>query len=130
MRSKWAGFKSAKYQLLDLGRPAIFLLPAKKLAKKTNGVSLKDDLHFFLLKNFGAFSASTIPNFGFWKDNANAVIYDKCIEYEVSFLGKGNIPRLLERLAKLAMTIGEDCIYFKAGQYTCLIYPKRQIQNA
>lgn len=125
-QSKWKEFEKSKcYKIVDLGRPAIFKIPTKKLKKKNQrGEILKESLEKFLAGTFGAYSLSPIPGyFGVWVDGER-VIYDICTEYEVSFLGKEKIPALLEKLAKTSKDIGEVCIYFKAGQYACLVYPK------
>lgn len=120
MDKKWGRFSSRHYALLDLGRPAVFLIPKKKLK-----INIRQMLHMFLIKNFGAYTSSTIPGFGFWKDTDKATISDECVEYEVSFLGKERIPTLIKKLAEIASLIDEECIYLKTGQYACLIYPKK-----
>jgi len=122
---KWRRFRSRNYTLKDLGRPAIFLLPTGKLRIKIGNLSVGEHLHRFLIKNFGAYTSSTIPSFGFWKSTKEAAIQDECREYEVSFLGKEKIPVLIDKLAEIALVIGEECIYLKAGQYACLIYPRK-----
>lgn len=125
MKSKWAPLVRKGYIIEDLGRPAIFLIPIKKLKKQVNGISVEKDLHRFLVDNFGAYTASTIPGFGFWKNAEKATISDACREYEVSFLGKGKIPALLKKLAEVAMATREKCIYVKAGQYSALVSPAK-----
>lgn len=123
MSSRWESLGGDNYTIEDLGRPAIFLLPTKKIDL------VRDDLHQFLIDNFGAYTMTTLPSFGFWKNNpgATAVILDKCCEFEVSFSGKEKIPTLFKKLAEIAKIISEECIYVKAGQYSALIYPKRAI---
>jgi len=124
--SKWKDFVGKRYTLEDLGRPAIFLLPIKKLSQKLEcGTTVEADLHRFLVQNFGAYTSATIPSFGFWKTVDRAIISDECREYEVSFFGKTKIPVLIKKLAEIAEFIKEECIYLKAGQYTCLVYPKK-----
>jgi len=126
-RSVWKKLVGKGYTIFDLGRPAVFLIPAKKLNKKLkNGESVKKHLHRFLIKHFGPYTTSTIPSFGFYKNNKGAIISDECIEYEISFAGKKKIPVLIKKLAGLTRTIGEECIYFKAGQYSCLILSKKK----
>jgi hypothetical protein len=83
-------------------------------------------LEHFLTKTFGAFSSFRAHNYGFWENADRKVVYDECSVYEISFLGKERIPKLLEKLAEIAVLIGEDCIYFKAGQYACTIHPKKR----
>lgn len=122
-QNKWKLFKGKKYRLENLGRPAIFLLPIKKLHVKLNALTIEEDLRSFLIKNFGAYSVSIIPSFGLWKNSEGAIISDECRQYEVSFVGKEKIPLLLGKLAEIVIALEEECIYFKAGQYSCLVYP-------
>jgi len=122
--SRWDAFRADEhYTLQDLGRPAVFLVPKNKLRIPLNGVSLEEHLHRFLTINFGAYTASTFTSFGFWQDDERRIVYDEVCQYEVSFHGKDRIPILMKELAVLAKLIGENCIYFKAGQYACLIFP-------
>ena len=107
--SKWEAFKNEKYyKLKNLGRPAIFLLPVKKLRKKVGGISVDKFLNEFILKNFGAYTTSLLPIFGFWRNDRKKIVYDKCLEYEVSFIGKEKIPLLLCKLAEVATAIDEE----------------------
>lgn|GEM_PF-1790288 len=122
---KWDEFKKGKnYDLIDLGRPAVFFLPAKKLSMKIGRLTVEEHLKRFLVCAFGAFTNTRISSFGFWKDQSQKIVYDECCIYEVSFVGKDKIPALLEEIARIAHVIGEECIYFKAGQYSSLIYPR------
>ncbi len=124
--SRWREFAGRGYTLEDLGRPAIFLLPIKKLHQSLGrGETIESDLHRFLIEHFGAYTSATIPSFGFWKSIDRVTISDECREYEVSFFGKTKVPVLIKKLAEIAEIIGEECIYLKAGQYTCLIYPRK-----
>lgn len=132
---KWRGFvNDGSYKILDLGRPAKFLLPSSKLKNKIHGRKIEYWLHEFLIREFGAFTTGTLPTSGFWRAGNNKIAYDKCRSYEVAFLGKQRIPILMNCLAEIAEVISEECIYFSAGQYTCLIYPpeakKRGGRNA
>lgn len=126
MRSKWKSLAGENYTIEDLGRPAIFLLPTKKLKQKVGDITIEEDLHKFLVEHFGAYTSSTIPSFGFWKNAEEATISDECREYEVSFLGKERIPVLFKKLAEIAKIIEEKCIYVKAGQYSGLVYPSQK----
>lgn len=126
MKSKWAIFENddSDYKIQDLGRPAVFLLPSHKLRIKISGKTVENELNDFLMENFGAFTTTKLPYFGLWRNDDKEVIYDECVQYEVSFAGKEHIPLLLSKLASIAATINEECIYFKAGQYACLVKPK------
>lgn len=122
-KNKWTSLEGDGYRLENLGRPAVFLLPSHKLQMNDGaGATIKDALRTFLINEFGAFTCTQLPYFGFWRGASNAS-YDECLMYEVSFVGKQRIPILAAKLAEIAKIIGEDCIYFKAGQYSCLVYP-------
>lgn len=123
MKGKWSSFTCDDYALEDLGRPAIFLIPTKKLRKSRK---VEKELHKFLVRSFGAYTSSTIPSFGFWRNSKKATICDECRQYEVSFPGKERISLLLKKLAEIALVLKEECIYVKAGQYSALVYPKRK----
>lgn len=123
MTNKWREFPSSKYTLMDLGRPAVFLVPTKKLQCRMNDVSIEEAIRQFLMKEFSAFSMTPLPYFGVWMDG-EMIHYDECCRYEVSFLGKQHIQTLLEFLSDVAIATEEICLYVCAGQYTCLLYPK------
>ncbi len=121
----WSELVGEGYEIEDLGRPAVFLLPSHKLREKdVSGRTVEERLHDFLVEHFGAFTTTTVPYFGFWRNDGNTLVYDECRLYEVSFSGKDRIPLLLAELAAILPIIKEDCLYFKAGQYTCLLRPK------
>jgi hypothetical protein len=125
-QSKWKEFMGdARYRLQDLGRPACFLIPVKKLQRKLQGETVEKRLHRFLVTHFEAYTSALIPSFGIWKDVGQEMVLDKCRQYKVSFEGKDRIPLLMAELAEIATLVGEDCIYFEAGQYACLINPPR-----
>lgn len=121
----WTDFENDAFEIVDLGRPAVFLLPSHKLRQLVGETSVEDGLHRFLSEHFGAFTTTSVPYFGFWKNDGQRLVYDECRMYEVSFAGKDRLPELMRKLADIAALINEDCIYFKAGQYTCLIKPKK-----
>jgi len=85
--------------------------------------TVRDDLHAFLLAYFGSFTTTITPFFGFYKKGSGVMIHDQCYQYEVSFVGKDRIGLLISKLAVIARRIEEECIYFKAGEDACLIYP-------
>ena len=120
----WTEFSTNKVRFEDLGRAAIFLIPEKKLGLSVSGKTVSDDLRDFLMVNFSAFTFSQVPSFGVWVNGQEVVFADECRLYEVSFDGKEKISMLGEKLAEIAKVIGEECIYFKAGQYSSLVYPR------
>lgn len=127
--NRWEGLGSQEYTLLDLGRPAVFFLPRQKLeTRMPNGRSISEELEKFLTDEFGGFTmlggTGEILEFkGFWRDGTHRIVYDECVICEVSFVGKERIPMLLRKLAEIAIVANEECIYFKAGQYTSLVLP-------
>ena len=123
--NKWQQFKGkGTYRLQDLGRPAMFLIPVKKLKRKIGKVSVEERLHKFLVAHFTAYTSSSIPSFGVWKGSDEKMVRDESRQYKVSFEGKDRLPVLIEELARIATLVEEECIYFEAGQYACLIYPE------
>ncbi len=81
---KWAEFRDpASYTITNLGRPAKFLIPTKKLKVKKDRVELKDRLGYWLAENFGAYTYNSKKSFGLWV-NGLELVYDKCREYKVS----------------------------------------------
>jgi hypothetical protein len=124
--NKWSGFMDdPRFRIQDLGRPAFFLIPLKKLKRKVQGETINRRLHRFLVTHFEAYTTALVPSHGIWKDVGKKMVLDKCRQYKVSFEGKDRIPLLMAELAEIATLVGEDCIYFEAGQYACLINPPR-----
>ncbi len=124
MPNPWQEFQNIGYRIEDLGRPAVFLMPTYKLDwPYMERHTVRDDLHAFLLAYFGSFTTTITPFFGFYKKGSGVMIHDQCYQYEVSFVGKDRIGLLISKLAVIARRIEEECIYFKAGEDACLIYP-------
>ena len=123
-QSIWSQFDTDKVHFQDLGRSAIFLIPENKLALNIGGEKVEQHLWNFLVTNFGAFTFSVVSNYGVWIGGRAIVYADVSRLYDVSFTGKERISILGEKLAEIAKVVGEECIYFKAGQYTALVYPK------
>ena len=122
--NRWIGFEDDAYEIMDLGRPAVFLVPSTKLKCPMGKKTVEVALHEFLMDNFGAFTTTVVPYYGFWRADGERVDHDECRRYEVSFVGKHRIADLMRFIAQVASATNEICIYFKAGQYTCLIYPR------
>ena len=122
--NKWQEFESSHYRLQDLGRTAVFLIPLKKLRQEIDGTTVEEHLHQFLTKNFGAYGFLSVPSSGVWIGPDQVIMFDESRRYEVAFVGKSRLPFILDELARLAVLIGEKCIYFAAGQYVCLVWPR------
>lgn len=130
IKNRWQKFQHGhNYDLVNLGRPARFLVPCGKLAFPYESTTVEKHLKAFLTQNFGAFTTSIVPNFGIWRNETGQLVDDECREFRVSFLGKRRIALLLEELALVAHAIGEACIYVEAGQYAALVYPKKQLRG-
>ena len=128
MPSKLDEFRNdKKYRLVDMGRDAVFFIPYRKLHQRINGKTIEKKLHDALTQiGFTSFNYPDVLYFGFWKNPQGKIVKDKCRRYEIAFLGKKRIPPLLELLSDFAEKIlKENCIFYKAGQYTCLIYPPK-----
>lgn len=124
--SVWEQFKDPSYELTDLGRPAVFLIPSEKLRRRKIGEdTVEAYLHDQLGKHYHAFTYSTVPTAGMWW-NGECLEYNECRRYVVSFLGKERVPDLLRLLAEIARVLEEECLYVEAGQYACLLAPKQQ----
>ncbi len=123
MKDPWQKFRDeADLKIIDLGRPAVFLIPVTKIkVALPSGTTLEEHLKGILLKEFGAFSVTELPYVGLWRNNERDLICDRCLRYEVSFVGQERIPHLMGVLARTAALIGEECIYFLAGEDACLI---------
>jgi hypothetical protein len=125
-RSVWTQFESPDdYELVDIGRPAVFFIPLKKLRKKVGNETVRSAIDNYLVNTFSTFTKFKVESFGVWRNGRMVLVPDRCLMYEVSFLGKERIKPLLKEIARINMALGEDCIYFKAGQYSSLIYPPK-----
>ena len=122
--NKWDKIGGGNYLLQDLGRPAIFFIPTKKLDFLIGSKTVRDEIQEFLIENFGGYTHYEMKSFGCWRDGSK-IISDQCVVYEVSFIGKDKIPILLEKLAVLSQAIEENCIYVKTGQYAALVSPPK-----
>ncbi len=112
------------YRKVTLGRMATFLLPSLKLKQRgSNGETIEEAVHQFLVSKFKGYTAASGNIFGFWKDENGVESYGEHKEYKVAFVGKEMIPELEFFLSQIADSIQEDCIYFETGEDSWLIYP-------
>ena len=129
MKNPWLEFEGEGYELENLGRPAVFLIPSHKLRLRIEGITIEKHLENFLLKEFGAYTTSMVPSFGLWRDESHEVIGDESRQYEVAFIGRDRLKVLIQELANIARITQEYCFYFKAGEDVCLIRPNPQDSN-
>ena len=110
----------------SLGKEAVFLLPSLKLEQRDQkGKTIKDVIHDFIVKNFNSYTVETGNIFGYWKQRDGKIEYGEHRKFTVSFVGKNRIPILEKFIARIAYIIGEECVYFKTGEDTWLIYSKK-----
>lgn len=124
MENPWEGLEQPGYRIENLGRTAVFLIPSTKLKMPYRDTTIENDLHEFLMKEFGAFRNPPVPDSGFWRNVDARIVYDECRVYIVAFLGKERIPILFSKLVEIARYIGEACLYVEAGQYSGLLRPE------
>lgn len=103
------------------GHEAVFLIPNDKLGDPCkNGLTVQDNIEKFLTDRHGAFRIESSDIRGFWK-GAYDGIYTKFV---VAFIGEEKIPELQRFLETLALKIGHESIYFRAGVKTWILYPE------
>lgn len=103
------------------GHEAVFLIPSNKLEEMCgNGPTIQNKIEEFLTKRHGAFRIESRDIRGFWKGAYDGV-YTKFV---VAFVGEEKIPELEEFLEALALKIGHESIYFRAGVKTWILYPE------
>lgn len=107
----------------SLGTRAAFLLPSLKLkGQRGSGKILEQEVHDFLLENFGGYTAAAGNLFGYWKDQNGQNSYGEHREFTVALADDAKLPLLKDFLARLSRDIEEDCIYLETGQQVTLIY--------
>lgn len=114
----------------SLGKTAVFLLPSLKLKERRAagnsveaGTSVEEEVHRFLLDNFGGYTAAAGNIFGYWKDRNNKESYGEHREFTVALLEDSKLGALKEFLARIAVELDEQSIYLEAGGYSSLIFP-------
>lgn len=114
-------------RIVDLGRPAIFLIPSVKVYNpkysKTRQ-SVAKTLHNFLTDVFGGYMCASGNIYGYFR--TEALEYDELREFRVAFKEdeeKTKVPLLQDFLARVCDDIGEECIYLICGEDAMLVYP-------
>lgn len=104
-----------------VGHEAVFLIPNDKLGELCGGgVTIEEKIKRFLTQRHGAFRKEAGDIEGFWKGAYDGV-YSKFV---VAFVGEDKIPELEEFLEALALKIGNEAIYFRAGVKSWLLRPE------
>lgn len=103
--------------LVYIGHVAVFYLPAEKLKIKNNdGKLLKEILHEYLIKNYGAYTFDIGKTKGYWVGKkCGQLITDINARYEVSFYGKEYIQEFVNFLSNICRMMGEEAIYTDAA---------------
>ena len=107
------------FRLESVGRPALFLLPAEKMASDSSRHAIA--LSTFLKENFGSYTVQPHGTIGTWTDPAGKIRRGEHSQYRVSFVGKDRINLLGQYLADLARSIGEESIYLETGEDAWLV---------
>lgn len=107
-----------------IGRSATFLIPNIKLGSIFKNKSIRERIHDFISQHYGSYHIPSEQVLGFWK---GAFDGDHTM-FVVSFPGKENIPKLEDFLETLAHFMGEEAIFFQAGQENWLIIPEKDKQ--
>jgi hypothetical protein len=108
-----------------LGKSAAFLLPSLKMKQppRASNPSLEAHLHEFLMKHFGGYTAQAGNIFGYWRDEDGRDSYGEHREFTVATDSDSKLIVLKDYLAHLSHELGEECIYFRSGEQTVLIFP-------
>ncbi len=107
----------------SLGRTVRFLLPSLKLKQPGDGSrTAEEDVHSFLMREFGGYTATSGTLFGYWKDDAGENSYGEHREFSVGVTADDKLPTLKQFLARLAKTLGEECLYVEVAGEALLIY--------
>jgi hypothetical protein len=115
-----------------LGRSAAFLLPSLKLKQppRASDPSIEASLHEFLMKHFGGYTAQAGNIFGYWREEGGRDSYGEHREFTVAIDTDSKLIVLKEYLARLSHDLGEECIYFRSGEQTALIFPDESEPSA
>jgi hypothetical protein len=115
-----------KYRERNLGPSVAFLLPSLKLKEPSvNGRSIENILHSYLMEHFAGYTAQAGNIFGYWRE-VDRDTYGEHREFSIAAAEPAQIPALKEFLAGLASELKEECIFFRAGGTTSLIYPDQE----
>ncbi len=111
------------YHETPLGKNVRFLLPSLKLKQPSaNGDTIEQCVHYFLMENFGGYTATSANLFGYWKEEDGEQTYGEHREFVVALPDDKGLPELKEFLGETARTLGEKCIYFEHAGQAMLLY--------
>jgi hypothetical protein len=111
-----------------LGKNVRFLLPSLKLKQtSTNGDTIEQCVHHFLMENFGGYTATSANLFGYWKDECGEHTYGEHREFVVALPDDRGLPELKEFLGTTAQMLGEKCLYFDYAGQAVLLYGEESL---
>jgi hypothetical protein len=106
-----------------LGKNVRFLLPSLKLKQpSTNGDTIEQCVHVFLMENFGGYTATSANLFGYWKEEDGQQSYGEHREFVVALPDDKGLPELKHFLGETARTLGEKCLYVEVAGVAVLLY--------
>jgi hypothetical protein len=112
-----------EYHETPLGKNVRFLLPSLKLKQQSaNGDTIEQCVHFFLMENFGGYTATSANLFGYWKEEDGEHTYGEHREFVVALPNDKGLPELKEFLGKTARMLDEKCLYFEVAGVAVLLY--------
>jgi len=113
-------------EIIDLGRMAIFFLPATKLQKTaSNGHTHEQNIDEALTHRFQGFTKQSMPWEGHYRMGSE-VVRDNPIRYEVSFKGKNKVREFVALLKTVCREIGEESMYLTMGENSYLVKPNSE----
>jgi hypothetical protein len=111
------------YHETALGKNVRFLLPSLKLKQpSSNGDTIEQCVHFFLMEHFGGYTATSANLFGYWTEEDGQQTYGEHREFVVALPDDRGLPELKEFLGQTARTLGEKCLYFEHAGQAVLLY--------
>ena len=111
------------YHETPLGKNVRFLLPSLKLKQRSaNGDTIEQCVHFFLMENFGGYTATSANLFGYWTEEAGEQSYGEHREFVVALPDDKGLPELKQFLGQTARTLGEKCLYVEVAGVAVLLY--------
>jgi hypothetical protein len=106
-----------------LGKPAIFLLASLKLKRRSDaGISVEEEVHRFLMEQFGGYTAAAGNIFGYWVGPDGRHSYGEHRQFMVALDAEEKVQRLKEFLAKIAGELDEESILLQLGDAVLTIY--------
>jgi len=103
-----------------LGEAAIFLLPSLKLKKR----SVEEEVHRFLVENFGGYTAAAGNIFGYWVGPDGRESYGEHRQFMVA-VDEAKRQRLFEFLARIARELDEESILLHTADGVSVIWAQR-----